>query len=88
MRQETVQFEIKGAQVVKLSAKDLAAWAKDVVPALMKGETRDSKYILQGIMTIMDGLSDMSEFIGSDKRLTDQFLEYHKALREVADEIH
>lgn len=72
-----VSVEIGKLAVRRMKTKDLAEWLQEVVPSLANGEEQDSQALLTGIVSLMDSMSEMSEYISSDNKILKEFLDYH-----------
>ena len=76
-RELHVDIELGDNVIEKLSAKEIAKWVETVVPALLKEETQEPQYLVAGIMSLMDTITGMTEFISSDSELLDSYIEFH-----------
>ena len=63
--------------VERMKTSEIAEWLQEVVPALIAGEPQDTKYLLKGVLSIMDSMTEMSEYISSDDKIEQEFLEFH-----------
>jgi hypothetical protein len=77
-----VSVEIGKLAIRRMKTKDLAEWLQEVVPSLANGEEQDSQALLTGIVSLMDSMTEMSEYISSDSKILKEFLDYHGYSKE------